>query len=387
MNNQITGGTSPYINIDWDGENPNVLSAGNYSVEVTDNNGCKSSASYTIFEPTDYSVSLDVVNEYCEGQNASIIVHASGATPFNDGYYNYAIEPISGISPTLNYQSSAINNANISVDFPIDNDVSDTLFLLTITDRNGCIYTEEVEIHPARLFNYNATIGICHGDSIVIYANSFANYSNYSWSINPPQETNIDESSLGLVVTNSSTIFVTVSDYDSACSFTDELDIVVLNPTIVSNEDFGIIRGESAILSIIDGEPPYLWSTTETTTDIVVSPLITTNYIAYALDTVTGCIGNDTVRVFVGMNEGFSPNGDGYNDTWEISYLNQYESSKIEIFNRWGASLWSSSYPSIENWDGKYNGSDLPVGTYYYIITFDSSLNKEPLTGPVTIVR
>ena len=180
---------------------------------------------------------------------------------------------------------------------------------------------------------------------------------------------------------------MTVSDYALDCSFTDELDIVVLNPTIVSNEDFGIIRGESAILSIIDGEPPYLWSTTETTSDIVVSPLITTNYIAYALDTVTGCVGNDTVRVFVGMNEGFSPNGDGYNDTWEISYLNQYESSKIEIFNRWGASLWSSSYPNIENWDGKHNGSDLPVGTYYYIITFDTSLNKVPLTGPVTIVR
>ena len=130
-----------------------------------------------------------------------------------------------------------------------------------------------------------------------------------------------------------------------------------------------------------------MWSTSETTSDIIVSPLITTNYVAYALDTSTGCIGNDTVRVFVGMNEGFSPNGDGYNDNWEISYLNQYESSKIEIFNRWGASLWSASYPNIENWDGMYNGSELPVGTYYYIITFDSSLNKEPLTGPVTIVR
>ncbi|MFL2569558.1 MAG: gliding motility-associated C-terminal domain-containing protein [Flavobacteriales bacterium] len=387
LNNQITGGTSPYINIDWDGENPNILSAGNYTVEVTDNNGCKSSSSYTIFEPYAYSVSLDVVNEYCEGQNGSILVHASGATPFNDGYYNYEIEPISGISPSLNYQSSAINNANVIVDFPADNDVSDTLFLLTITDDNDCIYTEEVEIHPARVFNYKATMGICYGDSIVIDANGFDNYSTYSWSINPSQDINADESNLGLVVTNSSTVFVTVSDYASACSFTDELDIVVLNPVITSNEDFGIIRGENATLSIIDGEPPYLWSTTETTSDIVVSPLITTNYIAYALDTVTGCIGNDTVRVFVGMNEGFSPNGDGYNDTWEISYLNQYESSKIEIFNRWGASLWSSSYPSIENWDGKYNGSDLPVGTYYYIITFDSSLNKEPLTGPVTIVR
>ena len=387
LNNQITGGTSPYINIDWGGENPSILSAGNYTVEVTDNNGCISSSSYTIFEPTAYSVSLDVVNEYCEGQNGSIVVHASGATPFNDGYYNYEIEPISGISPSLNYQSSAINNPNVVVDFPVDNDVSDTLFSLTITDDNGCIYTEEVEIHPARVFNYNATMNICYGDSIVIDANGFNNYSTYSWSINPSQEINTDESNLGLVVTNSSTVFVTVSDYASVCSFTDELDIVVLNPVIFSNEDFGIIRGESATLSIIDGEPPYLWSTTETTSDIVVSPLITTNYVAYALDTVTGCIGNDTVRVFVGMNEGFSPNGDGYNDTWEISYLNQYESSKIEVFNRWGASLWSSSYPSIENWDGKHNGTDLPVGTYYYIITFDSSLNKEPLTGPVTIVR
>lgn len=387
LNNQISGGTSPYINIDWNGENPGILSAGNYTVEVTDNNGCKSSSSYTIFEPTAYSVSLDVINEYCEGQNGSIVVHASGATPFNDGFYNYEIEPISGISPSLNYQSSAINNANVLVDFPVDNDVSDTLFLLTITDDNGCIYTEEVEIHPARVFNYNATMNICYGDSIIIDANGFNNYSTYSWSINPSQEINSDESNLGLVVTNSSTVFVTVSDYASACSFTDELDLVVLNPVIASDEDFGIIRGESATLSIIDGEPPYLWSTTETTSDIVVSPLITTNYIAYALDTVTGCIGNDTVRVFVGMNEGFSPNGDGYNDTWEISYLNQYEYTKIEIFNRWGASLWTSSYPSIENWDGKYNGSDLPVGTYYYIITFDSSLNKEPLTGPVTIVR
>jgi gliding motility-associated-like protein len=192
---------------------------------------------------------------------------------------------------------------------------------------------------------------------------------------------------LEIVVTNSSTVSVIVSDYASACSFTDEFDIVVLNPIISSNDDFGIIRGESATLSILDGEAPYLWSTGESTTDIVISPLITTDYIAYALDTLTGCIGNDTIRVFVGMNEGFSPNSDGYNDTWEISYLNQYESAKIEIFNRWGASLWSSSYPNIENWDGKYNGSDLPVGTYYYIITFNSSLNKEPLTGPVTIVR
>ena len=70
----MTGGTSPYINIDWDGENPSILSAGSYTVEVTDDNGCKSSASYTIFQPDAYSISLDVLNEYCEGQNGNILV-------------------------------------------------------------------------------------------------------------------------------------------------------------------------------------------------------------------------------------------------------------------------------------------------------------------------
>ena len=387
LNNQITGGTPPYVNIDWGGENPNLLVAGEYSVEVTDNNGCKSLSSYTIFEPDAFSVSFDILDEYCEGQNGSIKVNTSGATPFNNGYYNYEIEPISGISPNLTYQLSSVNNPNIVVDFPEDNDLSDTLFLLTVTDENGCVYSDEIEIHPARVFNYNEKMSICYGDSVIIDASGFNNYNSYSWLINPTQEINVDESKIGLVVTNSSIIYVTVSDYLSSCNYTDELELIVLNPEIESNDNFGIVRGESATLTITNGEPPYLWSTNETTNDIVVSPLITTNYVAYALDTITGCIGNDTVRVFVGMNEGFSPNGDGYNDTWEISYLNQYESSKIEIFNRWGASIWSASSPNIENWNGIYNGSELPVGTYYYIITFDSSLNKEPLTGPVTIVR
>jgi gliding motility-associated-like protein len=107
----------------------------------------------------------------------------------------------------------------------------------------------------------------------------------------------------------------------------------------------------------------------------------------YALDNSVGCVGSDSVRVFVGMNEGFSPNGDGFNDTWEIDYLNELASVRIELFNRYGSKLWESDSPNITNWDGTYNGSEMPVGTYYYLITFDESSNKEPLTGPVTIVR
>ena len=182
------------------------------------------------------------------------------------------------------------------------------------------------------------------------------------------------------------TVTLTAYDFSSACSFTDELEIVELRPSIeLDNTDVGIIFGESVILSITNGEEPYLWSTGENTSSINVNPLLTTNYVAYALDTSTQCIGNDTVRVFVGMNEFFS-NADGYNDAWKIDYLNQYESLQIEVFNRWGASLWKGESPNIVNWDGNHNGKELPVGTYYYIITFSESSNNEPITGPITIV-
>ena len=168
--------------------------------------------------------------------------------------------------------------------------------------------------------------------------------------------------------------------------FLDTIPVIVNIPIIEAGDDVGIIRGESIELTVT-GDPTYIWSTGEFTQDITVNPLITTYYTAYAVDPTNGCSGMDSVRVFVGMNEGFSPNADGYNDKWEITYLNQYSTAKVEIFNRWGSKLWESLAPSIENWDGTYQGSELPSGTYYYIISFDDSENREPLSGPVTIVR
>ena len=88
-----------------------ILSAGSYTVEVTDDNGCKTSAAYTIFEPDAYSVSLDVINEYCEGQNGNVIVQASGATPFSNGYYNY---PQTDLNPYRYFPTSSYTVATYS---------------------------------------------------------------------------------------------------------------------------------------------------------------------------------------------------------------------------------------------------------------------------------
>jgi gliding motility-associated-like protein len=85
---------------------------------------------------------------------------------------------------------------------------------------------------------------------------------------------------------------------------------------------------------------------------------------------------------------GFTPNEDGYNDTWHIPYAADYgDKFEVEIFNRWGERVFHSrGYGADQEWDGKFKGKDLPIGTYYYIIKIHET-SYEPITGAVTIIR
>ncbi|MEO8794447.1 MAG: PKD domain-containing protein [Daejeonella sp.] len=80
----------------------------------------------------------------------------------------------------------------------------------------------------------------------------------------------------------------------------------------------------------------------------------------------------------------FTPNNDGFNDLWNIKYLESYPDVQIDIFNRYGVKVYNSmGYTSA--WDGKFRNIDLPVGTYYYII--DPKNGRKQITGSVTIIR
>jgi len=96
-----------------------------------------------------------------------------------------------------------------------------------------------------------------------------------------------------------------------------------------------------------------------------------------------------TVNGSIYIPDGFSPNGDGINDTFVIPDLNQYKKVSIEIFNRWGNVVYKSdNYHN--DWDGKANvslslGTDLPVGTYFYLVSIAD--NGKKITGYVYITR
>jgi gliding motility-associated-like protein len=80
----------------------------------------------------------------------------------------------------------------------------------------------------------------------------------------------------------------------------------------------------------------------------------------------------------------FTPNGDTYNDTWEIEYFRINPDATVEIFDRFGVRI--ISYRGHERgWDGTYRGNPVKSDSYWYVITFDDG--SAPKTGYVTVVR
>lgn len=73
------------------------------------------------------------------------------------------------------------------------------------------------------------------------------------------------------------------------------------------------------------------------------------------------------------ISEAFTPNGDGINDTWVISNIENYPNSTVRVFNRWGAEVFvARNYQN--DWDGhaKSISSTLPAASsYYYQIDLD----------------
>lgn len=80
----------------------------------------------------------------------------------------------------------------------------------------------------------------------------------------------------------------------------------------------------------------------------------------------------------------FSPNGDGINDTWIIQYLDSYPNCIVEVFDRGGQPVFRSTGYKTP-WNGTYNGTPLPIGTYYYII--NPKNKRAVMSGSVTIIR
>jgi gliding motility-associated-like protein len=88
--------------------------------------------------------------------------------------------------------------------------------------------------------------------------------------------------------------------------------------------------------------------------------------------------------------QGFSPDGNGINDTYVIQNIEDYPNNTFRVYNRWGNAVFQAS-PYQNNWDGTstegvtIGGNVLPVGTYFYFLELGDG--SDPLTGYIYINR
>ena len=118
----------------------------------------------------------------------------------------------------------------------------------------------------------------------------------------------------------------------------------------------------------------------------------------YAVETILNCDRSTALAVTVDLNkcedydiemyDGFSPNGNGVNDTFTIKNLRAlYPNFKVEFYNRWGALMYVAT-ANKEDWNGRKNGNGelAPAGIYYYIIYFNKD-NKKPIQNRLYLSR
>jgi gliding motility-associated-like protein len=191
------------------------------------------------------------------------------------------------------------------------------------------------------------------------------------------------------------TVRLYIQNTDNCFSDTFKLPVKVFPyPVLNAGPDINVLEGGSAVLN-----PDYFartgmfkWAPAlYLDNDAIARP--TTRPLADILYTVTltgegGCAVSDDIFVKLLLKpvipNAFTPNGDGINDTWVITYLESYPGATVEVFDRNGHIVFRSLNYG-KNWDGTNNGKPLPVGTYYYII--DPKNGRPQMSGNVTIVR
>lgn len=202
---------------------------------------------------------------------------------------------------------------------------------------------------------------ICEGSTVEIIAD--AGYDQYLWSTG--------ETSQSIIVDTAGAYEVTVTNIygNLSCSTTKTLTVTNSNiATITDIETVDWTQNDNVITVFVEGNGDYeysldgfIYQDSNQFTNLTID-----EYTIYIRDK-NGC-GVITESVYLlYYPRFFTPNNDGYNDTWQIINSNREPNNKIYVFDRYGKLLKQLS-PTDIGWDGTYNGSKLPSNDYWFML-------------------
>ncbi|MFY8091102.1 MAG: PKD domain-containing protein, partial [Chitinophagaceae bacterium] len=369
--------------------------------------GCKSDTAKALVTVRPMPVAnFTVPASVCMPNGVTNFTNTSTVTPSGSLSYLWNFGDVAGSSISNPNTSTLVNGSHI---YP---SITNYTVSLTATSFYGCQKTEVKIINPfvikPNAFAKTLQDTLCQGNPSFFIDSSWSvgsSITGWRWIMGDGSPARTSQNpvhtyaspgnyNVSLIVTNAAGC---VSD-----TFPKKV-LVYLQPLIDAGPSFVIQQGDGVLFNPTANDstttrflwtPPIFLNKTDTLRpyyqSAAVSSSSTTTSTTYWL-TATGlgrCTATDslTVKVLGSLiiPNAFSPNNDGINDVWDIPNLRDYPGSTVQIFNRSGQLVFTSTGYN-KPWDGKYLGTPLPIGTYYYIINPQNGLKV--ISGGITILR
>jgi gliding motility-associated-like protein len=375
-----SGGTPSYTYVWSSGGNAATesnLSAGNYTVTVTDANGCTATTSVIVTNASGPTATISAsANVLCNGgSSGSATVTATGGTPS----YTYAWSS-GGNTPTVTNLSAGN-------------------YTVTVTDANGCTATATVSITqpPPIALNTSfvqATCGQANGSATVTASGGTPSYT-YAWSSggNTATESNLSAGNYTVTVTDANGCTGTASIVVSGTSAV--IASITATPQTTTIDQPSISFFDNSI-----GATGWAWNFGDGSQGSIATNTIHTftdtgsYYVCLVASDQYGC--SDTACITININgtefeiyipNVFTPNHDGVNDIFTASGIGIKEFELI-IYDRWGLNIFHTN-DIHKGWNGLLpNGQAALVDVYVYLIrAMDPQGVNHKYVGSVSVIR
>ena len=350
-----------------------ITAEGEYKVEINYGGTCQTSGKIKIEYATDLIVDQTTFT-LCDADAAQ-----DGITQFD----------LSAIIPNLftnlpaDYAVSFFSSASSSIALPTTY-TNTTAFGETINARimniSGC-YTDYPINLVVNIFDEiiaDKVVSFCENNPITLTAD--AGYT-YSWATTPIQTTQS-------ITVNTAGIYVVTLTNTNNCSTTKTFTVTASGIATVAAIIIDDFQDNNTATIELTNTSLGLYEYSLDGTNYQNSPIFTNlsegQYTVYINDT-KGC--GEIVESFFILDypKFFTPNGDGYNDTWLIKNLDKrnLQNSSIFIFDRYGKLL-KQLFGNGEGWDGNFIGNQLPSSDYWFEIKLTSG---KKVKGHFTLKR
>lgn len=275
----VSGGVSPY-QFSWsnqsNSQNLHNITAGNYSVVITDASGCTAAASAVVTQPPALQVALQVTDVTCFGaSNGAVTANVSGGTPTSSNTYSY------------NWN----NNSTLSA---IQN-ISAGNYTVTVTDAANCLASATAVVQQPGTITISETHTsvTCNGSnngSIIVTASGGAGNFVYAWS------NGASSSAINNLTANAYTVTVTDGNLCSA-----QQTILITEPAAVTiNEthtNYACTTSPGSIQLVVSGgNAPYNFNWTDGSVMQNRTQLPAGNYSVVVTD-ANGCSASKTINI------------------------------------------------------------------------------------------